>query len=208
MIPVGNRVGDEAAPGTEETASRFRGLDTWRTEDILETLWSSQSRATAACLAALPALSCAVDGAVERLTAGTGRLVYAGAGSSGMIAALDALELGPTFNWPEERTIVLVAGGLDTRRGPDPTAEDDSAGGRTRVRDAELGAADVVLGISASGKSAYTVAVLDEARTRGAMTIAVTGMTDSPLVRAADYAVVAATGAEVLAGSTRLAAGT
>jgi N-acetylmuramic acid 6-phosphate etherase len=208
MIPVGDPVGDEAAQGTEDTTSRFRGLDTWRTGEILEALWGGQSRAVAACLPALPALARAVDGAVERLTGSTGRLVYAGAGSSGMIAALDALDLGPTFNWPEERTTVFVAGGLDARRGPDPTAEDDSAGGRARARDAGFGPADVVLGISASGASAYTVAVLDEARARGAMTIAVAGLVDSPLVRAADHAVVVAAGAEVITGSTRLAAGT
>lgn len=208
MIPVGTPVGDESAPGTEDSSARFRGLDTWRTGDVLEALWASQSRATAACLAALPVLARAVDGAVERLKAGAGRLVYVGAGSSGMLAALDALELGPTFNWPEERTHVFVAGGLDTRKGPDPIAEDDSAGGRGRARDAHLGPADVVLGVSASGSSAYTVAVLEEARTRGAMTIAVTGMADSPLARAADHPVVVATGAEVLTGSTRLAAGT
>jgi N-acetylmuramic acid 6-phosphate etherase len=208
MIPVNNSPGDEAAPGTEDTTSRYRGLDTWRTGDILEALWSSQSRAVAACLPALPALARAVDGAVERLRASRGRLVYAGAGSSGMLAALDALELGPTFNWPDDRVHVFVAGGLDTRRGPDPTAEDDGAGGRTRARDAHLGANDVVLGISASGASAYTIAVLDEARARGAMTIAVTGMADSPLARAAEHPVVAATGAEVITGSTRLGAGT
>jgi N-acetylmuramic acid 6-phosphate etherase len=208
MIPVGDPASDDSVQGTEDTASRFRGLDTWRTGEILEALWSSQSRAVAACLSALPALGRAVDGAVERLTGTTGRLVYAGAGSSGMIAALDVLDLGPTFNWPEERTIVFVAGGLDVRRGPDPIAEDDSAGGRARARAVGLGPSDVVVGISASGASAYTVAVVDEARTRGAMTVAVAGHTDSPLVRAADHAVVVSTGAEVIAGSTRLAAGT
>jgi N-acetylmuramic acid 6-phosphate etherase len=208
MIPVGEPGGDDALPGSEDTTSRFRGLDTWRTGDILEALWGSQSRAVAACLPALPALARAVDGAVERLATATGRLVYTGAGSSGMLAALDALELGPTFNWPEERTLVFVAGGLDGRHAPDQTAEDDSAGGCARARGAGLGAADVVIGVSASGGSAYTVAVLEEARTRGAMTVAVTGRTDSPLVRAADHAVVMATGAEVITGSTRLAAGT
>ena len=204
MIPVS----DDRATGPEEATGQFQGLDTWRTAEILEALWRSQSRAVAACQAALPALQRAVDGAVERLAASTGRLVYAGAGSSGMIAALDAHELGPTFNWPEARTAIFLAGGFDLRRGPDPTAEDDAAGGRDRVREAGLGAGDVVLGVSASGGSAYTVAVADEARARGAMTIAIAGRADSPLVRAADHAVVVPTGAEVIAGSTRLAAGT
>src|SRR6185503_6917879 len=98
MIPIG----DDKAQDTEDAARRYRGLDTWRTAEILQALWSSQSRAVAACLSALPALQRAVDGAVERLAGSTGRLIYVGAGSSGMVAALDALDLGPTFNWPEE----------------------------------------------------------------------------------------------------------
>lgn len=204
MIPIG----DDKVRSTEEATRQFQGLDTWRTGEILEALWTSQSRAIAACLPALPALQRAVDGAVERLRAPAGRLVYAGAGSSGMIAALDVLDLGPTFNWPEDRTAVFVAGGLDLQRGPDPTAEDDATGGRARAREAALGPRDVVVGISASGGSAYTVAVVEEARARGAMTVAVASRADSPLVRAADHAVVVATGAEVIAGSTRLAAGT
>jgi N-acetylmuramic acid 6-phosphate etherase len=194
MIPAG---GDSA-----------RGpLDTWPTVDILEVLWASQARAITAVQSALPALSRAVDGAVERL-AGAGRLVYAGAGSSGMIAALDGLELAATFNWPEDRTVLFVAGGFDLQRGPDAAAEDDVAGGRAAARDAGLGASDVVLGISASGASPYTVALVDEARGRGAMAVAVAGRADSPLSRAADHAVVVDTGDEVIAGSTRLAAGT
>ena len=204
MIPIG----DDKAQDTEDAARRYRGLDTWRTAEILQALWSSQSRAVAACLSALPALQRAVDGAVERLAGSTGRLIYVGAGSSGMIAALDALDLGPTFNWPEERTAVFVAGGFDLARGPDPTAEDDATGGRARARDAALAPSDVVIGISASGGSAYTVAVIEEARQRGAMTVGIASRAESPLVRAADHAVVVATGAEVIAGSTRLAAGT
>ena len=204
MIPIS----DDKAHGTEATDRRYHGLDTWPTVDILQALWSGQSRAVAACLPALPQLQRAVDGAVERLAGATGRLVYAGAGSSGMIAAVDALDLGPTFDWPEERTLVFVAGGFDLPRGPDPTAEDDAAAGRARARAAALGAADVVVGISASGASAYTVAVIEEARAGGAMTVAVSSRADSPLVRAAEGAVVVATGAEVIAGSTRLGAGT
>ena len=182
-------------------------LDTWPTVDLLDVLWASQAAAIAAVQSALPALQRAVDGAVERL-ATRGRLVYAGAGSSGMIAALDALELGATFNWPEDRTVIFLAGGFDLRRGPDAAAEDDVAGGRAAARGAGLGASDVVLGISASGASPYTVALVDEARARGAMAVAVAGHADSPLVRAADHAIVVDTGDEVIAGSTRLAAGT
>lgn len=211
MIPIG----DDKAQDTEDAARRYRGLDSWRTAEILLALWSGQSRAVAACLAALPALQRAVDSAVERLKDGrktaagsTGRLVYVGAGSSGMVAALDALDLGATFDWPDERLAVFVAGGLDLQRGPDPTAEDDAAGGRARARAASLQPSDVVVGISASGGSAYTIAVVEEARQCGALTVGIASRAESPLVRAVDHAVVAATGAEVIAGSTRLAAGT
>jgi len=208
MIPVGDPGGDDQPQGTEHAARRFRGLDTWPTGEILQALWHGQSHAIAACLSALPALQPAVDGAVERLAGSTGRLVYAGAGSAGMIAALDALELGGTFNWPEDRTVIFVAGGFQLQRGPDGAAEDDAIAARGAARDARLGPADVVVGISASGSSAYTVAIVEEARARGAMTVALAGRSDSPLVRAADHAIVVATGAEVIAGSTRLAAGT
>src|ERR1051325_3598650 len=119
MIPVGN---DGARPP----------LDTWPTGDLLEVLWASQSGAIAAVQSALPALQRAVDGAVVRLAAGrrvyagggpsgvraaAGLVVFAGAGSSGMIAALGALELGAPFSWPEDRALVLVAGGFDLGRG-------------------------------------------------------------------------------------------
>jgi N-acetylmuramic acid 6-phosphate etherase len=215
MIPIDDDEAPCPAPGTlgtEGADRRYRGLDSWPTRVVLEALWAGQSRAVSACLEALPALERAVDGAVERLAGSTGRLIYVGAGSSGMIAALDALDLGATFNWPEARTLVFIAGGLDVGpnlvRGPDPLTEDDAAAGRDRAREAQLCAADVVVGLSASGSSAYTVAVLEEARRRGAMTVAVTSRADSPAGRAADHAVVMVTGPEVIAGSTRLGAGT
>jgi N-acetylmuramic acid 6-phosphate etherase len=196
------------ADGTEDAARRFKELDTWPTGEILETLWSSQSRAMAACLSALPALERAVDGAIARLAAGSGRLVYAGAGSSGMIAVLDAAELAGTFSWPPARTAVFVAGNDDRWTAADAAAEDDAAGGRARVREERLGPTDVLVGVSASGGSGYTVGVVEQARSAGALTIAIASVADSPLVRAAEHAVVVSTGAEVIAGSTRLAAGT
>ncbi|WNG45936.1 N-acetylmuramic acid 6-phosphate etherase [Archangium minus] len=196
------------AKDTEGAARRFQGLDTWGTGEILETLWSSQSRATAACLPALPMLGRAADAAIERLSRGSGRLIYAGAGSAGTLAALDALELGPTFDWPSTRLAILLAGGLDLTRGLDGGAEDDEAGGRSRVRDLRPGSADVVVGVSASGRSAFTVGIVDEARRHGALTVAISSIAGSPLIEAAEHGVVVHTGAEVVAGSTRLGAGT
>ncbi|QSQ12765.1 N-acetylmuramic acid 6-phosphate etherase [Myxococcus landrumensis] len=196
------------AEETEHMARRFQGLDTWSTTEMLEALWGGQSRAVAACLPALPSLSPAVDASVERLSRGEGRLVYAGAGSSGVLAALDALELGPTFDWPTSRLAVLMAGGLDLTRGFDGGAEDDEEAGREKARAAELGPEDVVLGVSASGHSAFTVGVLDVARSRDALTVALVCRARSALAKVAAYEVVVATGAEVIAGSTRLGAGT
>lgn len=193
---------------TEAAARRFQGLDTWGTAEVLETLWSGQSRAVAACLPVLPAVGAAVDAAVERLATGEGRLIYTGAGSAGMLAALDALELPGTFGWPERRLSILLAGGLDLARGLDGGAEDDVETGRARMAALRPGPADVVVGVSASGSSVFTVGGVEEAGRQGALTVGIASVAGSPLLAAARHTVVAHTGAEVLAGSTRLGAGT
>jgi N-acetylmuramic acid 6-phosphate etherase len=193
---------------TEGVALRFKGLDTWEVPELLEALWSGQSRSVAACLAALPALAIAVDAATRRLSAEDGRLVYAGAGASGLIAALDALELEATFDWPRSRTAILLAGGLDLGHGLGTQAEDDAGSGNAGARDLRFTPADVVLGVSASGASAFTVGVMQEAQRASALTVGFVGLADSALGRAVEHLVVAATGPEVIAGSTRLGAGT
>lgn len=193
---------------TEAAARRFQGLDTWGTAEVLETLWSGQARAVATCLPALPALGEAVDAAVERLATGEGRLIYTGAGSAGMLAALDALELAGTFGWPERRLSILLAGGLDLARGLDNGAEDDRDTGRARMAALVPGPADVVVGVSASGGSVFTVGGVEEAGRRGALTVGIASVTGSPLTAVSRHPVVVHTGAEVLAGSTRLGAGT
>lgn len=196
------------AESTEEAGVRFQGLDGWPTAEILTALWNGQMQAVAACLPALPALGTAVDAAARRLSGRNGRLVYVGAGSSGGIAAIDGLELGGTFDWPDARLAVVLAGGLDLNRGLSAGAEDDAGAGREAALERRVGRGDVVVGVSAGGRSPYTVAFLEAAREAGALTVAVSSVADSPLVRAAEHAVVIATGPEVLAGSTRLGAGT
>lgn len=193
---------------TERSAQRFQGLDTWSTAEVLETLWAGQSRAVAACQPALAELERVVVRVAERLARGTGRLVYAGAGSSGVIATLDALELEGTFGWPMSRVSILMAGGLELTRGVNDNAEDDEGAGRARVEALGVGPQDVVIGVSASGQSVFTVGVLAEARRRGALTVAVANVAGSALQTAAELAVVPLSGAEVLMGSTRLGAGT
>src|SRR5689334_19982735 len=96
--------------GTETISPRYRGLDVWKDEDILEAMWEGQSRAIAAVRRALPAIAWAARSMAERLGT-TGRMIYVGAGTSGRLAALDGAELSPTFGWPESRTVFLLAQG-------------------------------------------------------------------------------------------------
>lgn len=193
--------------GTEEAAVRYRGLDTWGTAEILSALWGGQTAAAAACLPALRPLARAVDAAAERLSSG-GRLVYVGVGSSGLIAALDASELGATFDWPARRMCLVLPAGLDLSRDQAGAIEDDAEAGAERIDGLGVGRDDVVVGSSASGRSAFTIGALSHARERGALTIAFANVGGSPLASVAAHAVAAETGAEVIAGSTRLGAGT
>lgn len=194
--------------GTEDQDPRHRGMDRWPATEIVRALWEGQMRALAACLSALPDVTEAVDAIADRLRGGSGRLVWVGAGSSGLVAALDALDVGDTFGWPEERLAIVMAGGLDLRGGIATEAEDDAAAGAAEIEALAVGPQDVVIGVSASGGSVFTSEAIAEARRRGALTIAVVAMAGSALAEAAALAIVAATGPEVLAGSTRLGAGT
>ena len=145
-------------------------------------------------------LAAAIEAIAERVARG-GRLVYAGAGTSGKLGALDAAECGPTFGSPPGEVIALVAG--DTEN-----AEDDEVRGRELVLEAGIGPEDVVVAVSASGSTPFTLAALDEAKRAGALTVAVVCATGSALAGAAEHAVVADVGPEVISGSTRLKAGT
>jgi N-acetylmuramic acid 6-phosphate etherase len=170
-------------------------------------LWQSQLAAAAVVSSALPALSAAVEAALPRLKSG-GRLVYAGAGSSGRLAAQDGAELEPTYNWPPDRMCILVAGGERALLHAVENAEDDAAAGRAEVEALGLAARDVLVGIAASGRTPYTIACVEAARAAGALTVAIANVPGAPLLAAADHAVLVETGAEPIAGSTRMKAGT
>jgi N-acetylmuramic acid 6-phosphate etherase len=146
------------------------------------------------------ALAAAIDAIAGRLAQG-GRLVYAGAGTSGRLGALDAAECGPTFGSPPGEVLALVAGDAED-------AEDDAARGREVVQEAGVGPGDALVGISASGATPFTRAAIEEARAAGALTVAVVCATGSALEAAAEQAIVADVGPEVVSGSTRLKAGT
>ena len=189
-------------PATEGVSPRYADIETWPSAAILDALLENQLAAIAAVRTALPAIEAAAEAAAARLRAG-GRLAYAGAGTSGRIAVQDGAELPPTYGFPRDRLLLLMAGGPAALVQAAEGAEDDASGADA----ASLGPADVLLAVAASGATPYTLACLRTARSAGALTIAVAN-SPGPLLAAADHAVLLPTGPEPVAGSTRMAAGT
>ncbi len=198
---------DRGLPATEAASPRFATMDTWPSADILDALLEGQMAAVAAVRPALPALAAAADAAAERLRDG-GRLAYAGAGTSGRIGVQDGAELAPTFNWPRDRLVLLLAGGEAALTQAVENAEDRDSLARGDVAAAKLGTSDVLVGLAASGATPYTLACLQAARLAGALTIGIANSPGAPLLAIADHAILIETGAEPIAGSTRMKAGT
>jgi N-acetylmuramic acid 6-phosphate etherase len=192
---------------TETVSTSAAGIDTWPDQRILSALLGGQERAIAAVGAALPDLVRAAELAAVALSRG-GRLIYVGAGSSGLIAALDALELPGTFGIVPHQAFAIIAGGAASFQRLDGAVEDDADQARVDIAAAKISAQDVVLGISASGATIYTCAALKEARAWGAATIGVACNEHAPIHQDATVAVTLLSGGEVLAGSTRMGAGT
>lgn len=194
-------------PASESCDERFADLDAASPEAVLETLWESQLAAVAAVRPTLAAIAAASRAAAARLATG-GRLVYTGAGTAGRIAAQDGAELGPTFGWPATRLLLLPAGGKESLIQAIENAEDDCVAAEHAAHHHSLGVTDVVIGVAASGTTAYTVTLLEAAQRRGALTIGLANSPGTPLLAAAVHPLLVETGAEVIAGSTRLSAGT
>jgi N-acetylmuramic acid 6-phosphate etherase len=192
---------------TESVDPRYADLDRWPTEDLVRAMFEAQLAAVAAIGPALTELSRAIDAAAGRLAVG-GRIAYAGAGTSARIGVQDGAELPPTFDWPHDRLLFLVAGGMAALTLSIEGAEDDAAAGRAAVSEAAVGPADVVIGVAASGATPYTRAAVQAARAAGALTIGLANNPGAPLLADADHGLLATTGAEVVAGSTRMKAGT
>ncbi|WP_323022674.1 N-acetylmuramic acid 6-phosphate etherase [Pararhodobacter sp.] len=192
---------------TEEAATRFAGIETWPTRDLAAALLETQLAAVAAVAGTLPALTRAIDACAERLGRG-GRLIYLGAGTSGRLAVLDAAELPPTFDWPSDRAVALMAGGPGALLKAVEGAEDSLTEAPAALAALGLTEADVVIGVAASGRTPFVRAGLRAAREIGALTLAILNAPEAPLAREAEIALVAETGAEIIAGSTRMKAGT
>jgi N-acetylmuramic acid 6-phosphate etherase len=171
-----------------------------RTARELVTVLNAHDDGVAAAVAAIgDELAAAIEAIAERL-AGGGRLVYVGAGTSGRIAAMDALEVAPTFGTPPGHVIALAV--------DHEGIEDDAVRGGADVRDLAVGPRDAVVGLSASGTTPYTVAALEAARAAGALTISLAGAHGTPLAAAAAHELAVVVGPEIVSGSTRLKAGT
>lgn len=192
---------------TERVSPRYLDIDAWATTDALAAMLEGQMSAVAAVRAAVPALAAGVIAAAARLGI-SGRLIYAGAGTSGRIAVQDGAELPPTFNWPSERLVFAMAGGDVALTRSVEGAEDDTAAAHRHMTDANVGEHDIVIGVAASGTTPFTIAIIETARARGALTIGIANNPDTPLLVAAEYPILIATGSEVIAGSTRMKAGT
>ena len=192
---------------TETIDSTYADLDLMDTPDLVRAFMTDQLGAVQAALAASNQVAQAIDAVVPRLQAG-GRLLYFGAGTSGRLALLDSVELGPTFSWPRERAIASLAGGAGAVYVAVEGAEDSAQLAIQDVQSLHPTANDVVISVAASGRTPYAIAVLQEARRLGALTLALVNNPESVMIALADHAIVIDTGAEVIAGSTRLKAGT
>jgi N-acetylmuramic acid 6-phosphate etherase len=175
--------------------------------DIAEAMIEGQFTAVAAVRSARFALLEAALAAAERLRGG-GRLVYVGAGTSGRLAVQDGAELVPTFSWPQERLLLLIAGGRNALLQSVEGAEDAVDQAARLTQQHNIGAADVVIAVAASGTTPFTLSCLTEAKRRGALTIGVANNHGTPILKEADHAIWLDTGAEPIAGSTRMKAGT
>src|SRR5690242_20439542 len=185
--PCGGRAGRVGSPmATEHISPRYVDLDSWSTAEMIEAMYEGQLAAAAAVRTALKDIAAAVDDAVPALQRG-GRLVYAGAGTSGRIGVQDGSELLPTYDWPSDRLVFLMAGGLGALVQSVEGAEDDEAEGVRAVAQHRIGADDVVIGIAASGTTPFTLGVLRAARAAGAVTIALVNNREAPLLSVARH---------------------
>lgn len=190
---------------TEQLNESAHDLDCKSSLEIARLINAEDAKVAGAVAPVLPQIARAIDLVAAALRHG-GRLIYVGAGTSGRLAALDAVECQPTFN--TDGVQFIIAGGDKALASASEISEDDVEAGRAAISRRGPTKKDVVLGIASSGRTPFTVAAVSEARRRGARTIALTCNPNSPLGRAAHLAIVTQVGPEVLAGSSRMKAGT
>ena len=192
---------------TERASPRYCHIDLWESADILHALIEGQLAAVATVRTALSAIERAAD-AIEVRLSGNGRLVYVGAGTSGRLAVQDGAELIPTFNWPADRLLLLMAGGKEALLQSSEGAEDEISQASQLVHQHQIGPADAVIAVAASGTTPFTLACMRNSRRRGALTVGIANNRFTSILEEADCPIWLDTGAEPIAGSTRMKAGT
>jgi N-acetylmuramic acid 6-phosphate etherase len=192
---------------TEDSNPRTADLDTLPTAEILRRINAEDATVAGAVAKELPAIAAVVERVVKALDRG-GRLIYAGAGTSGRLALLDAAECPPTYGTDPSRVQGLLAGGPMAMTTSVEAAEDDEAQGAREIDALGAGVDDVVVGVAASGRTPYVVGALRRARSRGACAVALVGNSDGPVAAVAELVIAPRTGPEAVTGSTRMKAGT
>jgi len=196
-----------SATQTEMIHASARGFDTLPPRDALAILAAAQAEAAGAVQQAVPAIAAAAQLAADCLRGG-GRLVYVAAGSSGLMALADALELPGTYGLGRERIKVLLAGGVAALTAMEGGPEDDAGAARAEIAAAGVGPGDCVIALTASGYTPYPMAAVEAARAAGASTIGISNNRGAALFERVDVAICLPTPPEVIAGSTRMGAGT
>jgi N-acetylmuramic acid 6-phosphate etherase len=192
---------------TEQPNPASASIDTLPTEQALRIINAEDQKVAVAVEREIPAIARAVDAIVRALERG-GRLFYLGAGTSGRLGVLDASECPPTFSVPPELVQGIMAGGEAALSRATETTEDDPAIGVRDLRARGFTERDVLVGIAASGRTPYVLGAIAEARRLGAATVGISCAPDSELARAVEFPITPVTGPEVVAGSTRMKAGT
>ena len=192
---------------TERPSPRYSGIDLWEPTDVLDAMIEGQFAAVAAVRAARSSIAGAIQAMELRLAEG-GRLIYAGAGTSGRLAAQDGAELIPTFSWPPERLVLLIAGGEEALLHAVEGAEDKIEHADDEIARHAVTAEDVLIAAAASGTTPFTLSCLRSAKAKGALTVGIANNPGTPLLLEADHPILLETGPEPIAGSTRMKAGT
>ncbi len=188
-------------------SNKYEKLDTWSISDILLNLFESQLAALISIKNILGELQAIIPVALEKINA-DGRLIFVGAGTSGRLAVQEAAELYPTFSWPKDRALFLIAGGNNAHAEAQEGAEDDTKQAQADFNKINITENDVIVCISASGKTPYTLCILKMANGIGAYTIGIACENDSSLLKESKASLFLNSGEEVIHGSTRMAAGT
>src|SRR5215831_6896542 len=192
---------------TERRNPRSVDIDLFPTERILKIINGEDAQIAGIVAAAIPEITKAVDAAVDAIRSG-GHLFYVGAGTSGRLALLDSVECPPTFGSPGDWFQAVLAGGPKAFTQAKEDSEDDREQAETDLKAKKVAAKDFVIGVAASGRTPYTQAALEFAKSRGARTAAIVSVAGSPMAKVADITICTPVGPEVVSGSTRMKAGT